>query len=274
MKYDLVIAYRIYPLVSKIVAFHQEDKYELSRVCLESFYKAVKRVNGYIYIILDGCPPEYKSLFEDTLVGIDYEFIEKDGIGNAGTFDLQMDLLLNQEKSENIYFAEDDYFYLEDAFEVLMSAAGTKGVDFLTPYDHPDSYNTEFHNYKKVYREINGNKWVNCSSTTMTFMTTKKVLRETKHIFDTYTRRNFDASLWLSLTKLNAFNLPLITKLLFTNFPFFKFYLKMIYFTTPQLFFGKKRLLLQAVPARATHIEKDFLSRDVDWYKEFEKYGC
>lgn len=273
MKYDLVIAYRIYPLVSKVTAFHQDNKYELSRVCLESFYDAVKKVNAYIYIILDGCPPEYKALFEKTLIDIDYEFIEKDGIGNAGTFDLQMDLLLNQDKSEIIYFAEDDYFYIDNAFEVLLSAAGKEGIDFLSPYDHPDSYNTDFHNYQKNYREIDGNKWVNCSSTTMTFLTTKKVLRETKHIFDTYTRRNFDASLWLSMTKLNAFNLPLMLKLLITNFPYFKIYLKMIYFTTPQVFFGKKRTLLQAVPARATHIEKDFLSRDVDWYKEFAKYG-
>lgn len=272
-KYDLAIAYRIYPKVSKVPAIHTDNKYELSRVCLESFYNAVKNVKAYVYIILDGCPPEYKALFEKTLLGIDYEFIDKEGVGNAQTFSLQMDLLLNQDKSEVIYFAEDDYFYLDNAFTELVKAVKDPRVDFLTPYDHPDTYNTDFHNYKKEYLDIAGSKWGIMSSTTMTFMTTKKTLRETKHIFDTYTIRNYDASLWLSLTKLNAFNFGLMILFMFTNIPFFKIYLKLVYFTLSQVLFGKKRILVQAVPALATHMEDAFLSHNIDWYKEFEKHG-
>ena len=271
-KYDLAIAYRIYPKISKIQAIHPDNKYELSRVCLESFYNSVKNVKAYIYIILDGCPLEYQKLFEETLIGIDYEFIEKGGIGNAQTFNLQMDLLLNQDKSDVIYFAEDDYFYLENAFTELIKAIKHPDVDFVTPYDHPDTYRTDFHNYKKKYIKIEGYKWGIMSSTTMTFMTTKRVLKETKNIFYTYTVRNYDASLWLSLTKLNAFNVALMTKLLFTNFQFFKYFLKLYYFSFGQTIFGKKRILVQAVPALATHMETAFLSRDIDWYNEFKKY--
>ena len=271
-KYDLAIAYRIYPKVSKIPAFHTNDKYKLSKLCLKSFYNSVKNINPYIYIILDGCPPEYKSLFEETLVDVDYEFIDKDGVGNAKTFELQMDLLLKQDKSEYIYFAEDDYFYLENAFTEMLKAIREPSVDFLSPYDHPDTYNTRFHNYKDEYLEIDGHKWGKLSSTTMTFMTTKKILSETKDIFMTYTRRNYDASLWLSLTKLNAFNIKNAVIFLFTSKPFLKIYLKLIYFTLWQTLFGKKYTLVQSVPAMATHIEKDFLSRDIEWYKEFEKF--
>jgi hypothetical protein len=271
--YDLAIAYRIYPKVSKVPAIHSDNKYELSRVCLESFYNAVKKVKAYVYIILDGCPPEYKALFEKTLIGIDYEFIDKEGVGNAQTFSLQMDLLLSQDKSEVIYFAEDDYFYLDNAFSELLKAVKDPRVDFLTPYDHPDTYTTDFHNYKKEYLEIAGRKWGIMSSTTMTFMTTKKTLRETKHIFDTYTIRNYDASLWLSLTKLNAFNFGLMIMFMFTNIPFFKIYLKLVYFTLSQVLFGKKRILVQAVPALATHMEDAFLSHNINWYKEFEKHA-
>lgn len=271
-KYDLAIAYRIYPKVSKVPAFHSDNKYELSRVCLESFYNAVKEVNAYIYIILDGCPPEYKSLFDNALIDIDYEFIEKDSVGNANTFKLQMDLLLEQDKSNVIYFAEDDYFYLENAFTEMLKGINDNRIDFLSPYDHPDTYNTDFHNYDKIYLTIDGYKWGIMSSTTMTFMTTKRVLKETRHIFDTYTIRNYDASLWLSMTKLNAFNIKLFFKFMFSNKSFFKIYLKLIYFTFFQTLFGKKRILVQAVPALATHIEIDFLSKYIDWYKEFEKY--
>lgn len=270
--YDLAVAYRIYPKVSKTPAIHSDNKYELSRVCLESFYNSIKKINAYIYIILDGCPVEYKRLFEDTLIDIDYEFIEKESIGNAQTFKLQMELLLNQDKSEIIYFAEDDYFYLENTFTELLKAILDKRIDFVSPYDHPDTYTTDFHNYKKEYIEIDGHKWGIMSSTTMTFMATKNILNQTKHIFETYTIRNYDASLWLSMTKLNAFNVKLFFKYMFTNKPFFKIYLKLIYFTPFQLFFGKKRILVQSVPALATHIEKAFLSQNVDWYKEFEKY--
>lgn len=271
-KYDLAIAYRIYPKISKIQAIHPDNKYELSRVCLESFYNALKNVNAYIYIILDGCPPEYKALFKKTLVEIDYEFIDKDGVGNAKTFSLQMDLLLNQDKSNVIYFAEDDYYYLDNTFTELLKAIKDPRVDFVTPYDHPDTYNTDFHNYQKTYYEIGGRKWGVMSSTTMTFMTTQKTLRETKHIFDTYTIRNYDASLWLSLTKLNAYNILLMLKLMFINKPIFKYFLKLYYFTPLQVLFGKKRILVQAVPALATHMETAFLSQNIDWYKEFEKH--
>lgn len=272
MKYDLVIAYRIYPLVSKVPAFHQDNKYELSRVCLESFYDAVKKINAYVYIILDGCPPEYKALFKKTLIGIDYEFIELNGVGNAATFDLQMDLLLNQDKSEIIYFAEDDYFYLDNTFETLISSIDDEKIDFLTPYNHPDIYTLDFHNYEKKYIEVAGRRWVKCLSTTMTFITTKTILKETRSIFNTYTKSNYDSSLWMALTKLNAFNFKLMIKYLFTDFSFFKNYIKLFYHTSSQVFFGKKYNLFQSVPGTATHLEKDFLSRDVDWYKEFAKY--
>ncbi|MER3329513.1 MAG: hypothetical protein RIF34_08055, partial [Candidatus Kapaibacterium sp.] len=61
-------------------------------------------------------------------------------------------------------------------------------------------------------------------------------------------------------------------KYMFTNKPFFKIYLKLIYFTLSQVLFGKKRILVQAVPALATHMEDAFLSHNIDWHKEFEKH--
>lgn len=271
-KYDLAVAYRIYPGVSKIPAIHNNNKYELSRVCLESFFNSIKNINAYIYIILDGCPDEYKQLFQETLIGIDYEFIENEGIGNAKTFQIQIDLLLSQDKSEVIYFAEDDYFYLENAFPKMIEVIKDARIDFLSPYDHPDAYTFEIHNYKKNYLEISNSKWVIVSGTTLTFMTTKEMLKETKKIFETYTRRNYDASLWMSMTKLNTFNLKLMIKFLFTSKPNLKIYLKIIYFNLFTALFGKKRVIVQSVPALATHIEKEFLSHNVDWYKEFEKY--
>lgn len=273
-QYDLAIAYRIYPGVSKSPIIYADNKLKLSEICLKSFYDALKGITPYVYIILDGCPPEYKILFEEVLIDIDYEFIETNSIGNGQTFQLQMDTLLSQDKSEYIFFAEDDYFYMENAFILTLNALKSKKVDFISPYDHPDVHNIDFHNYKKKYIVINDTKWIISSSTTLTFMTTKKVLAETKHVFDTYKKRNYDASIWISMTKLNTFNFILFFKYMFTDIPKLKIYLKVVYFNFFTAIFGKRRILAQAIPSLATHLENNVLAPNIDWYKEFKKYDA
>ena len=94
--YDIAIAYRIYPGVSKVPPVFSDDKFKLSELCLCSMQKALKGVNAKLYILLDNCPPEYKKLFKKYFSEEDLELIELDGIGNGGTFKLQMDILLRE----------------------------------------------------------------------------------------------------------------------------------------------------------------------------------
>lgn len=271
-KYDIAIAYRIYPGVSKAPPIHSDDKFKLSELCLSSLKSSLGHLKVKFFAILDNCPKEYERLFRKYFDGPGLEIMSLPGIGNNGTWKKQVEILLEQKDSEYVFFAEDDYFYLPDNFNEMIEILKTeKDVDFVTPYDHLDYYNLPLHNYKSDYRMINGRRWRNVSTTCMTFMTTKKALRETKDIFLSYSRRNDDASLWLALTKMNIFNPSLYFRFLLTSKPMFKIFAKAWFFCSKQLFFGKKRVLLAPEPSLGTHMDDKYLAPGIDWQKKFSE---
>ena len=196
--YDLAIVYRIYPKVSKVPPIYSNDKYKLSELCLKSFVRSVKHINAKVWVLFDNCPQEYFDMFKIHLEGIESEFIDLSGIGNAQTFKMQMDILLNQNASENIYFAEDDYFYLEDAFEKMIKLMNSTKADFISPYDHDDVYKLKIHDYDSEIILEAGHHWRSSGSTTMTFMTNKKI-----NMLTTY-ENNFIV-IFRKLLKMNMF---------------------------------------------------------------------
>ena len=114
MKYDLVIAYRIYPKVSKDPAIFSEDKYKLAKFCLKSFKAALEDINFKMYALLDGCPDEYEDLFKEVFPEGNVEILRLNKIGNKQTFKKQIEILSTQNDSDVVYFAEDDYFYIKN----------------------------------------------------------------------------------------------------------------------------------------------------------------
>lgn len=265
----LAIAYRIYPGVSKTPAIYSDNKYKMSQLCAASLGKALKNIDYKIWVILDKCPPEYKDIFNKYFQNI--EFVETDAIGNGLTFKKQLEILLNQDYSENIYFAEDDYFYLEESITLLLDFLESEHKpDFITPYDHLDYYTMDFHKHKKQEIIHNNHKWRTENSTCMTFMTTKSVLQKTKKIFLTYAKSNYDASLWMAITKLKATNPIDYLKLSAQGISWLKTYVK-LWLHTPNFLLLPKYKLYTPVPSKATHLEKAFLAPNIDWYKEFEK---
>lgn len=92
MVYDLAVAWRIYPGVSKTPLIHQQDKFQLVKTCLLSFVKSLPGLSVKYYIILDGCPEAYTTLIQELLAGKAYEIISTNRIGNLKTFALQIDV--------------------------------------------------------------------------------------------------------------------------------------------------------------------------------------
>ncbi len=272
-KYDIAIVYRIYPGVSKIPPVYSDDKYKLSELCLASFKKALLGINFKLYVILDACPPEYRQMFENMFPDNDVEYLELSQTGNAGTFGKQMDILLNQDYSDFIYFAEDDYFYLPQAFGNMLDFINSNiNPDFITPFDHLDYYKLKLHDYDFDKVEYKGQGWRTAATTCMTFLTTKQKLKETESIFRTYTKNNYDSSLWMSMTKINIFNPVYILKLISEGKTNFRILLKMWYFGFKQLLFGKKYKLYAPKPSLSTHMDNVCLSPDFDWDVEFSNF--
>jgi glycosyltransferase involved in cell wall biosynthesis len=269
-RYDIAIAYRIYPQVAK-PAFglpFSDNKLRLSEICLRSLKQSLGSLRPKVWVLLDHCPDDYADLFLKYFSQQDLILIRLPGIGNQATFGKQIDILLQQTDSDLVYFAEDDYVYVPNQFRTMVEfLQAYNDVDFVSPYDHLDCYNSEIHRFPKWVRVQGNHHWRTAASTCLTFLTRKRTLDRKRYIFRTYAWRNHDCSLWLSLTKLSLFN-PVVFLRLAAREPLFaKMIAKAWLYGWPQIFFGKRMKLWVPVPALATHLDIDALSPSIDWIK-------
>lgn len=263
--YDLAVAYRIYPKVSKPALSLPlgDDKLRLAEICLRSFQDSLGSLRAKIWAILDGCPEEYRALFERYFSREDLVFVDLPGVGNQATFGKQIDALLSQRDAEFVYLAEDDYLYLPGQFPLMLNFLRERqDADFVTPYDHPDCYLLQVHHEPKWVTIFEGHHWRTAASTCLTFLTRKSTLARYEWVFRTYTRRNDDFSLWLSLTKRRVLR-PLA---FFARREFYwKAQMKSWLYCWPQILFGKTARLWVPIPGLATHWRAGLFSPGFDW---------
>jgi hypothetical protein len=258
-RFDLAVAYRIYPGIGKPVAVFGNDKLKLTEFAFKSFLNSLGNLKIKLYVILDSCPKAYKEIIQGNFP--QSTIIEMDKAGNFKTFETQIDLLLNQNDSELIYFAEDDYFYIQNSSELATNFYLTHNPSFLTLYYHPDYLNWEIHNLSKPQGITYSNYfWQFVGSTTLTFLTNRNDLTKAKNVFLTFGKRNFDCSLWLSLTKRDIFSpkfylLPLSSK---KKKFYFKVIAKMWYFNWFQSIFGQKFFINGSFPFACNTSRKRF----------------
>jgi hypothetical protein len=264
---DLAVAYRIYPGVSKSPAFFSADKFRLSEMCLHSFKRALGGLRVKIWALLDGCPPEYEALFRETIQSNDLEILSLNKVGNLATFSLQIDLLTGQSEAPYVYFAEDDYFYLPDALEkMVVFMRENRDVDFVTPYDHPDSYYTSSRFERHLVKPYGDRYWRTASSTCLTFLTSRENLVRTQTMFRTYSYGNMDCPIWLALTQ----KLELAKPRVHWHDAFrLKTWAKTWRWGYRALLFGRRYRLWTPMPALATHMESSCQSPLVDWQTLF-----
>ena len=264
-KYDMAVCWRTYPGVSKTPAFFADNKYKLAQLSFQSFLKCVEGLRVKWFIILDGCPREFEDIFAKHVSPGDLEIIHTDKIGNQATFNKQIEILLEQTAAELVYFAEDDYLYRPCVFGKMIDFMNDRRqqVDFITPYDHLDHYEHPIHAKKHDETMIGDVKWKTIVSTCLTFLTTKRVLKETRGVFDTYCRGNTDVALWVALTR--SYGIASLIRFGFTNKECFFIVKKSMKYSPGQFLTGKKYFIWCPVPSFATHLEKRHLAPGVDW---------
>jgi hypothetical protein len=137
-----------------------------------------------------------------------------------------------------IYFVEDDYLHLPGSREVLLE--GMEIADYVSLYDHKDKYLNASEGGPNPFIEYGGEltrvvrtasaHWKLSSSTTMTFATTVKVLREDRDVWNRHTQgfypNEFQAFLELA---------------------------------------RNSRRLVTPVPSYSTHCEPAFAAPGIDW---------
>ena len=89
-------------------------------------------------------------------------------------------------------------------------------------------------------------------------------MKKTAAVFRSYERRNFDSSLWLSLTKRRIFN-PFFGLDVIQDRFLVKVILKSWLYCWRQILFGRRWKLWVPIPAVATHLNAQSLSPNIDW---------
>lgn len=265
---DLAVAYRIYPEVSKPATGlpFSEDKYLLSEVCLRSFKESLGDLRAKIWVLLDGCPPEYEALFRKYFAQEDLNLVQLDGVGNRATFSKQIEILLEQREADFVYFAEDDYFYLPNQFHLMLDfLSANADAHFVSPYDHLDCYTLELHSGPKWLRAHGSRHWRTAASTCLTFLTRRETLAKYEAVFRSYVRGNNDCALWLTLTKHRIFSLLALARYFFRGLFYWKILVKAWLYGWRQILFGRKLKLWVPIPGIATHLDSKALSPTVDW---------
>jgi hypothetical protein len=266
--YDLAVAYRLYPKVSKSAQSlpFGDDKALLAETCLKSFKDSLGSLRVKFWAILDGCPQEYEEFFRKHVDFADLVILRPDGEGNGATFNRQLDILLQQNDSDIVYFAEDDYLYLPNQFHLMIEFLTTQSdADFISPYDHLDCYTLALHRGPKWLRVHGSHHWRTAASTCLTFLTSKETLRKHERVFRGYARGNYDSALWLSLTKHRVFNPVAIIRYLAQGVFYWKILVKAWLYGWRQILFGRRVKLWVPVPGIATHLDSNSLSPSVDW---------
>ena len=189
-------------------------------------------------IIADNVSKETEGMIKKYVTKDNIEYVSK-GSG-AKTFNLALDKALQYDDEEIIYFIENDYLHRPGG-EAIIKEGLDLGASFVTLYDHPDKYidpskggnpyckggaeDTRVYLTESVH-------WKITNSTTMTFATTVKTLKEVepilrKHTTGTYPR---DFDMFLELRENN-------------------------------------RILISSIPGYATHGETAWLTPLTNWNK-------
>jgi hypothetical protein len=142
---------------------------------------------------------------------------------SAASFRAVLKAALEFDDDEVVYFVEDDYAHLKYSRTVLLE--GIERADYITLYNHPDKYlpasqggnpliGDDAAEATKVFVTDNS-YWMMTNSTTMTFATTVKTIREDEEVWFRFTDGSYphDMKIFLELrTKGRTLVQPIPTK--------------------------------------------------------------
>jgi hypothetical protein len=193
--------------------------------------------NNEIYVFADNVSIE---MYNFLTKNYDYSKIFRTSLGNAKSFIYTLDFAINNfSENDKIYFAENDYIYTGKAPKIIEE--GLDIAEYSSGYDHPDKYinhsqggpNPFIENGGELTRVLltNSSHWKFTNSLCMTFATTVNILKQDYDIF--VKNDSYDFGTFCDLVKL------------------------------------KNRKLVSSIPGVSTHGETQWLSKFVNWEKEF-----
>jgi hypothetical protein len=276
--YDLAVAYRIYSgRQTSPASIFADDKFKLVELCFNSFKNSLGGMRVKLWVILNGCPPEYDAMIKRVWGAENLVLVHFPGVSSTTTHYEASRILMDQTDAEIVYFSDDDYFYLPGQFPLAVDFLKQNAdVDFVTLYDHPDLYTTDLHNLPGQTRMFSGKNWGSCISTCHTFLAKRAALIELRRlymdIFKAVPKSVVpDLCFWMALTKKRVFN-PVKFACWSVSKPYWagSIFLAWYYFWR-QILFGRRYSLWGPRPSIATHMCAGVEAPGIDWQKEFQR---
>jgi hypothetical protein len=197
------------------------------RYCLKQFLEIFGRNNTMI--IADSVANATYDHLKEVMGEYANNIIRTSFKSGAYSFLVSVRVALNLSLDENtpVYLCEDDYLHQPHAKQLLLE--GLEVADYCSVYDHPDKYMVEHTSPCTLY-VTPSTHWRTTPSTTMTFVTRMRTLREDAEVYQMFCQTGypFDHEMFLALR-------------------------------------DKGRRLVTSIPAASTHTELDWLAPLVDW---------
>ncbi len=190
-KHSLVVLYRLSTYLSPKFT-KVNDKYDLSKSCLNSFYSGFYDIKPYVVFIADSCDKKYINLLKEC--PFKYVIIRQKKLGNIGSFFLQLRISLLFDDQQKIYFLEDDYLHKSNVGKLMLQKLDE--FQFITLYKHPDIRLVSF----------SSSSWAKINATTLTFATKVFWIKKNIDIFKKY--GIFDYAMWLNITEKYSLGVP------------------------------------------------------------------
>lgn len=221
----------IYRISSSTNTKNRPDYFSKEK-CFMNFIKVFSTDN--VFVVADNCTAEMLTFL---LKYINKSNLIQTNLGNSRSFIYSMNFALsNFYEYDSVYFVEDDYLHLPNSKYILKE--GLCLTDYITGYDHPDKYidngsNPYISQGGEVTRVLlsKSRHWKLTNSTTMSFLTRIKTLREDKDIIEHFCRGDIPE-----------------------DFNMFCFLIQ-----------NKGRKLISALPGITTHMETDHLAPLIEW---------
>lgn len=212
--------------------------------CLISFLSSYKKLQegnrGDLIFLNDG---EVSKEQNKLMNSVKSEIINLGGVGNSSSLKSAYGFLESKswDDDDMVYFAEDDYLYKEEAFPYLINAIyDIDKADYFSLYDHPDRYTRvdDVDSGKgRVFISRNSH-WRTIESTCQTYGVFVGILKK---------------DLWIH--KIGTLgNTPQGREMFRASQGIGKYFLKF-----------PKRVLVSPIPSLCSHMESEFLAKNVDW---------
>ncbi len=168
-------------------------------VCLRSIIRAVevarREFEVRFVLLYDGVlsdNQEWEAIIEQRMTQIGGTIVELPKTNNSQSFLQTAYRALELADEEIVFFAEDDYLWLEPAVRAMAMALVQLPAHYVTGYDHPDRYQPnpylgeDVPHWQNTIYITEDRHWRSQESTCMTFATRVAIMREDLKYFEAY----------------------------------------------------------------------------------------